>query len=94
MRILDRRLHGRTPRDLQSHLDSLAQYLVVRKDGTTVWLPQSALQEPVEKRMIKEFEMKFPRSDAKPCEPVSAYIAKETPEAELDSDNEADLLFA
>ena len=44
--------------------------------------------------MIKKFEMKLLRSDARPCEPVSAYIAKETPEAELDSDDAVDLLFA
>ena len=32
---------------------------------------------------VKNFEMKFPRSDAKPCEPFSAYITKEIHEAGL-----------
>lgn len=94
VQILDRRRHGRAPRDLQSHLDIPTQYLVIRKDGTTLWQPQSALQAPEEKQLIKRFELKFPRSDAKPCEPISAYITKETTEAELDSDDEVDLMLA
>ena len=94
VQILDRRRHGRAPRDLQSHLDIPTQYLVIRKDGTTLWQPQSALQAPEERQLIKRFELKFPRSDAKPCEPISAYITKETTEEELDSDDEVDLMLA
>ena len=77
VQILDSRRHGRMPCDLQLHLDIPAQYLVIRTDGATVLQPQSELQAPQERQMIKKFVMKFPCSDAKPCEPVSTYIAKE-----------------
>ena len=77
IQILDRRRYGRSPRDLQSLLDIPSQYLIVRKNGSTIlmWQPQSALQAPEEQLLIKDFEKKFPRSRDRPCEPVSAYIS-------------------
>lgn len=93
IQVLDRRRHGRTPQEIDSLLDIPARYLVVRKDGSTLWQPQSALQAPEELTLIKRFEVKFPRSTDRPCEPVSAYITEETPEHEVESDDEVDLLL-
>lgn len=93
VQIVDRRRHGRTPQELDSLLDIPAQYLVVRKDGSIVWQPQSALQAPEELQLIKKFEKTFPRSQQKKCDPVASYITEATPEHEVDSDDEVDLLL-
>lgn len=93
IQVLDRRRYGRTPAGFSSLLDIPAKYLIVRKDGSMLWQPQSALQAPEELLLIKHFEKKFPRDRERPCDPISSYIEEPTAEQDLDSDDEVDLLL-
>lgn len=93
VQVLDRKKWGRAPRNCHV-LDIPAQYLVVRKDGATEWVPGRDLREAEDLRLIREFEWRFPRSHAKPCEPVSAYdVGRYEHEDAWVSDDEVDLVL-
>jgi hypothetical protein len=68
----------------------MLQYLVLHQDGSLEWTPQSALQEANEKHLIWEFELRFPRDEARPCSSVSAYTVDKY-SADWESDDELDL---
>ena len=72
--VLDRNRYGRASRSAKA-LDIPAQYLAVRVDGTTEWIPHKCLNEDEERELVKEFEYRFPRSITQPCDSVSAYPA-------------------
>ena len=40
-------------------------------DGSTEWTPLHRIIEEEERLLVKKFEWRFPRSDSRPCEPVS-----------------------
>ena len=55
VQVLDRKRYGRAPRSAEP-LDIPAQYLVVRVDGTTEWVPHNHLNEDEERELVKKFE--------------------------------------
>jgi hypothetical protein len=66
VQVLDRKKCGRAPKNCHI-LDIPAQYLCVRKDGSSEWVPGRLLSEP-EDLKLKEFEWRFPRSKKLPCD--------------------------
>lgn len=94
VQVLDRKKHGRAPKGCHV-LDIPAKYLCVRKDGTTEWVPGRELPEPEDRRLLKEFEWRFPRSEQLPCESVKYYsVEKYAKEDSWVSDDELDLGLA
>jgi hypothetical protein len=94
VQILDRRRHGRAPKNCHV-LDIPAKYLVVCKDGTTEWVAGHNLPEPEARKLIREFEWRFPRSNELPCASVRSYpIEKFANEASWISEDELDLDLA
>ena len=67
-------------------------------DGSTERIPLHRITEEEEKFLVKKFEWRFPRSESRPCESVSAYPIEQysAPEewANEESDDEVDLLLA
>jgi hypothetical protein len=93
VQVLDRRKHGRAPKNCHV-LDIPAKYLCVRKDGTTEWVPGRDLPEPEDRRLLKEFEWRFPRSKELPCESVKSYsVEKYSTESGWVSDDELDVIL-
>jgi transposase InsO family protein len=94
VQVLDRKKYGRAPKNCHV-LDIPAQFLCVRKDGTTEWVAGKDLSEPEDKRLLREFEWRFPRSTKLPCESVRCYaVEKYSDEAAWLSDDELDLGLA
>jgi hypothetical protein len=94
VQVLDRRKHGRAPKNCHV-LDIPAKYLCVRKDGTTEWVPGRSLSEPEDRRLLREFEWRFPRSIELPCESVKSYpLEKYADEAGWVSEDELDIGLA
>jgi hypothetical protein len=92
--VLDRKKYGRCPRNIHV-LDIPAQYLCVRTDGTTEWVPGRSLTEPEDLKLLREFEWRFPRSAKLPCDSVSEYpIEKYSDEKAWVSEDELDLGLA
>ena len=73
VQLLDRKRYGRVKKHVGSYLDIPCQYFAVRKDGSQEWLRASALTEPADVQLMKEFEKTYPRSDRLPCDSVKAY---------------------
>jgi hypothetical protein len=91
VQVLDRKKYRRAPRNCHV-LDIPAQYLCVRRDGSTEWIPQRLLNEPADEKLLKEFEWRFPRSDKLPCNPVADYpVELYTQEGGWGSDDELDI---
>ena len=94
VQVLDRKRYGRAPRSAEP-LDIPAQYLVVRVDGTTEWVPHNRLNEDEERELVKKFEYRFPRSITQPCDSVSAYPAADRIDDEgVESDDEVNVPLA
>jgi hypothetical protein len=94
VQTLDRNKFGRAPKHIASYLDIPCQYLVVHKDGSTRWVSNSQLTEFEEVQLIKTFEKKYPRSEELPCEPLKAYSASTSSDAQDDvSDDELDIVW-
>jgi hypothetical protein len=94
VQVLDRKKYGRAPKNCHI-LDIPAQYLCVRKDGSTEWVPGRLLTEPEDLKLLKEFEWRFPRSKKLPCDSVTAYpVEKYADEAAWVSDDELDICLA
>jgi hypothetical protein len=75
VQVLDRsRLPGRV-RTVDDPLDIPCRYLVLRRSGDTEWLRSSAsvLEEPVVAALVRDFELRFPRSSRLPCNSVANY---------------------
>jgi hypothetical protein len=82
-------------RVIASFLDLPRQYLAVHKDQSTDWVRNSALTEPRDVQLVKAFEKTFPRSEAKPCNPVQDYGLEKIAHWEDGiSDDELDLAAA
>jgi hypothetical protein len=90
VQVLDRKKIGRPPKRIASHLDIPAQYLVVHKDGSMEWVRGSHLKTGVEKRLVKDFEFRFKRTDKLPCNPVKDYPVR-LAEEDARSDDELDI---
>jgi hypothetical protein len=76
-------------------LDIPAQYLCVRRDGTTEWVPGRLLTEPHDLKLLREVEWRFPRSMALPCNSLPDYpVEKYSDEFNWVSDDELDLDYA
>jgi hypothetical protein len=91
VQVLDRKKFGRCPKNAHV-LDIPAQYLCVRKDGTTEWVPGRSLTEPEDLKLLREFEWRFPRSKELPCDAVSKYaLEKYADEREWVSEDELDI---
>jgi hypothetical protein len=76
-------------------LDIPAKYLCARKDGTSEWVAGRELPEPEDRKLIREFEWRFPCSQELPCESVKAYpVEKFADEANWISEDELDLDLA
>jgi hypothetical protein len=73
VQILDRKMSGRYPRTIASYLDIPCLYFVVRKDQSTDWVRNSTLTESHEIQLMKDFEKRFARTEALPCNPVRDY---------------------
>ena len=65
VQVLDRKRYGHAPRSAEP-LDIPAQYLVIRVNGTTEWVPHNRLNEDEEKELVKKFEFRCPRSITQP----------------------------
>jgi len=96
VQVLDRkRVAGRQPQAPVSLLDIPAQYLIVRRDGSTAWIRGTALSEPDEIKLIKKFEMRYKRTEDLPCDPIAAYSATgQMLDHEYVSEDELDLHWA
>jgi hypothetical protein len=91
VQVLDRKRYRRAPKNCHV-LDIPAQYLCVRRDGSTEWIPRRRLNEPADERLLKEFEWRFPRSDKLPCNSVADYsVEKYTEDKGWVSDDGLDL---
>jgi hypothetical protein len=94
VQVLDRKKYKRAPKNCHV-LDIPAQYLCVRRDGSTEWIPGRRLTEPQDRRLLREFEWRFPRSYKLPCDSVSSYsVEKYSDEAAWVSEDELDLGLA
>ena len=97
VQVLDRKRCGRAPANASPH-DRPAAYFVVRVDSSSEWIPLHRIIDEDEKLLVKEFEWRFPRSEALPCKLVSAYPTDRyaTPDDREDeeSDDEVDLVLA
>jgi hypothetical protein len=73
VQVLDRKKIRRPPKNISSLFDIPAQYLVVYRNGATAWVRGSHLRSPEEKRMVKQFEFRFQRTNNLPCNQVKDY---------------------
>lgn len=91
MQVLDRRKHGKSPKNCHV-LDVPEKYLRVRKDDSAEWVAGRGLPEPEDRKLLREFEWRFPRSLELPCESVKSYpVDKFADEAAWGSEDELDL---
>jgi hypothetical protein len=91
VQVLDRKKFGRCPKNVHV-LDIPAQYLCVRKDGTTKWVPGRSLTEPEDLKLLRKHEWRFTRSKTLPCDFVSQYpLEKYADERERVSEDELDI---
>jgi hypothetical protein len=94
VQVLDRKTYGRIPKDPESLLDIPAAYFVVRRDGSTQWIPGRELKAPNEISLLKKFEYRFRRTEDLPCNPVRDYSASIVHEEDDVSDDEIDIVLA
>jgi hypothetical protein len=92
VQVLDRKKVGVIPRRLSSYLDIPAKYLVVRKDGSMEWRKGSQLTSPEERSLVKNFEFRFKRTKALPCNQVKDYDVS-LAEGDPMSEDELDLAW-
>jgi hypothetical protein len=94
VQVLDRKRYKRAPKNCRV-LDIPAQYLCVRRDGSTEWIPGRRLTEPQDRRLRREFEWRFPRSNMLPCDCVRSYsVEKYSVESNWVSEDELDIGLA
>ena len=70
-----RRLPGRLPAGVDI-MDIPCEYQVLRKNGDVEWISYSSFQlvdSDVAKQKVVQFELRYPRSETRPCSPVSDY---------------------
>ena len=90
--VLNRkRMAGRQPRALASLMDIPAQYLVVRRDGSTSWIRGTALSGPEDIKLLKKFELRYKRTKDLPCDPAAAYSPAMQMPDDCVSEDELDL---
>jgi hypothetical protein len=94
LQILDRKKFGRCPKHIDSYLDIPCQYFIVRKDGSTEWIRNTALTESADVQLTKEFEKRFPRTEKLPCASVQEYGSRRFAQVQDDvSDDELDIAW-
>ena len=92
VQVLNRkRMAGRQPRALASLMDIPAQYLVVRRDGSTSWIRGTALSGPEDIELLKKFELRYKRTKDLPCDPIAAYSPAMQMPDDYVSEDELDL---
>ena len=90
VQIIDRkRPKGRRPTRVEHLLDIPAMYLCVLRNGKIEWRHQSRLRESDDRKLVHDFEHRFKRDAARPCDPVSAYDADSRVD-DWESDDEFD----
>jgi hypothetical protein len=94
VQILDRKKFGRCPKHIDSYLDIPCQYFIVRKDGSTEWIRDTALTESADVQLMKRFEKRFQRTEKLPCASIQAYGPRKLAQVQEDgSDDELDIAW-
>lgn len=94
VQVFDRKKCGTAPGDCDV-VDMPTQYVCVRRGGSSEWVPDRHLEEPEDRKLLKEFEWRFPLSKELPCDSVkNCPVEKYADEAAWESDDEVDLGLA